>query len=784
MNSFVAAARAAVSAVSITGPAQYTWLEQMGPRLSAATRTALTPSLARSCLVTLLRHQLYADFYLRGEVVPSGRTSTSRASFGLAPFEASLSAANAGQGGWRDGWTIREVDGAAIMATDGAIAISASPGEYRLEDGASLVPGAPVRFAMPKEARRVSPGFYLAEGDRVPGPTDDLVRLYWHLIPTGAAVLMREITTRLNRAGIPFRFKVLNDPDAYDRCDAGVLYLRQTDYGAVAGLLPVIYAGVAAHLRALTPAFTKPLAPGLGLAEDPGGGESFGRHRCELLAEGLVRARENGCQAVEDRLAVVMGTFAEAGVALSRPYLRAGTRDVYEVLSTGSSRRAVRARRLLPVDAPSASACLATAQAIGNRLVRDAIWHEDRCTWMTADLVPQAGTARQVIAMQPLGPDLYSGASGVALFLAELAAQTGDPAIRATSFGAIRQALAKVEDIPPEARVGLYTGWLGVAWATVRAGELFHEPGLVAEGRNLLKRALAATWTPGMTDLLSGLAGGLLTALSFSSECEEGDLLAWARLAGDELLCAANRSATGISWPSLMRPPHPDLTGLSHGAAGIGLALLELFAATGEERYRDGALLAFAYERQWFDATIGNWADVRNAGRRTKPGSRQLPAMVAWCHGAPGIALSRARAWQVTGNEQLRLEANVALATTRAAVCSEIERGDGDATLCHGLLGNAEVLLLGAKMLDEPDQGALAWEAARSSIAIFGAGDRRWPCGGHAGEVPGLMLGLAGIGHFFLRLHDPEVPSVLMPDRPARAMSGARQTTTPALAIA
>ncbi|HYP18471.1 MAG TPA: lanthionine synthetase LanC family protein, partial [Chloroflexia bacterium] len=39
-----------------------------------------------------------------------------------------------------------------------------------------------------------------------------------------------------------------------------------------------------------------------------------------------------------------------------------------------------------------------------------------------------------------------------------------------------------------------------------------------------------------------------------------------------------------------------------------------------------------------------------------------------------------------------------------------------------------------------------------------------WPCGVMGGgENPSLMLGLAGIGYFYLRLYDPDkVPSVLM----------------------
>lgn len=66
------------------------------------------------------------------------------------------------------------------------------------------------------------------------------------------------------------------------------------------------------------------------------------------------------------------------------------------------------------------------------------------------------------------------------------------------------------------------------------------------------------------------------------------------------------------------------------------------------------------------------------------------------------------------------------------------------------------------------------------SIARYGAGERPWPCGAHSGEVPGLMLGLAGIGHAFLRLHDAAVPSVLMfrADAPAAPIPPSQERET------
>jgi HopA1 effector protein family len=68
------------------------------------------------------------------------------------------------------------------------------------------------------------------------------------------------------------------------------MYIRKEAYPAVVNLLGRIYPLIAPFLKPGTPVFTKPLAPGIGLAEDPGQAESFGQHRCRLLADGMIGA--------------------------------------------------------------------------------------------------------------------------------------------------------------------------------------------------------------------------------------------------------------------------------------------------------------------------------------------------------------------------------------------------------------------------------------------------------------------------------------------------------------
>jgi lantibiotic modifying enzyme len=58
-----------------------------------------------------------------------------------------------------------------------------------------------------------------------------------------------------------------------------------------------------------------------------------------------------------------------------------------------------------------------------------------------------------------------------------------------------------------------------------------------------------------------------------------------------------------------------------------------------------------------------------------------------------------------------------------------------------------------------------AGQIAQEAIDLFERRRFPWPCGlPNANETPDLMLGLAGIAYFYLRLADPSrIPTVLLP---------------------
>jgi lantibiotic modifying enzyme len=239
---------------------------------------------------------------------------------------------------------------------------------------------------------------------------------------------------------------------------------------------------------------------------------------------------------------------------------------------------------------------------------------------------------------------------------------------------------------------------------------------------------------------------------------------------GEYLCLKALRQGALWCWdPAIATGPgtaSTPLTGLSHGASGMGLALMELYATTGRSDFLEAGRGAFAYEDSLFNPTLGNWPDLRHddpcgIASRTPRYAR------AWCHGAPGIALARLRASALdpTRAETHLTMARAAITTTLQAIDQRLGLPSRDASLCHGLAGLMEVVLIAGRTWDDPGCLAQADAAVRFLIDRHACqGD--WPSGvASAGPNPSLMLGLAGTGYAFLRLEDPQqVPPILLLD--------------------
>lgn len=140
-------------------------------------------------------------------------------------------------------------------------------------------------------------------------------------------------------------------------------------------------------------------------------------------------------------------------------------------------------------------------------------------------------------------------------------------------------------------------------------------------------------------------------------------------------------------------------------------------------------------------------------------GQRDFTNQVSWCHGLPSIALGRVLSLDVLRDDECGAEiddgAYAIMEATRSA----------DIGLCHGVVGNADLLAIFSQA-----RGVGAWhersaEELGRAIASIERLDREFRLPVY-GQFTGLFRGLAGLGWGMLRFGDPEVPSILTLPRP------------------
>jgi hypothetical protein len=279
-------------------------------------------------MAPLVATALYRRLYCRPRLAGGRIWTDSRARRILVD---ELSRANCGIGTWEPGWSVTVIEeGGSVVVhkhNDG-LTLWARPDQFRPVDGVLAV-GTVGHLRVGKELREMLPGYYTAIGDAETPADAVMVRLYWHLTAELAPAWMGELTRRLNRARIAFHAKAPSDPADYVRADAGVLYMSKADVLRALQPLREMHGVLSSGLGSATPMFTRRLARGLAIAEDPGDGSSFGQHRCRLVAEGLLQAFAAGQTENIGRATAIAARFSEEGLSITRPWLSAGSRQRY-----------------------------------------------------------------------------------------------------------------------------------------------------------------------------------------------------------------------------------------------------------------------------------------------------------------------------------------------------------------------------------------------------------------------------------------------------------------------
>lgn len=411
------------------------------------------------------------------------------------------------------------------------------------------------------------------------------------------------------------------------------------------------------------------------------------------------------------------------------------------------------------VPVPSPGELVDRAERIGEEICRRAIRGEDgSLTWISVNYDFDLDRHR----FSTMGPGLYAGSPGVALFLAALermrpTGQYRDAALKAlqTWRHVLRGPAGKPrKKLIERIGAGAGGGLAGLLYAQVSVGQLLEEPELFQDATQTADLiTLELVEADRAFDVMSGGAGVILPLLKLHGLTKDSGLLAKADACGRNLL--AHLTAQGTeprAWTTIGTTP---LTGFSHGAAGIAYALVRLFEATSFRPYLEAAREAIAYEQTAYSPESGNWLDLRP----NTEGDGEPACMTSWCHGAPGIGLARVAGLDILDGEELRRDIATALHTTQHFGMQDVDH------LCCGNLGRVDFLLIASRALARPELREAA--AEKAAWVVHRAGEQGayqlLPDFRMRHFNPGLFQGLAGVGYELLRLTDAEdLPSVLL----------------------
>lgn len=251
-------------------------------------------------------------------------------------------------------------------------------------------------------------------------------------------------------------------------------------------------------------------------------------------------------------------------------------------------------------------------------------------------------------------------------------------------------------------------------------------------------------------DIISGTAGYLMVLLSIKERSLEliDEVLVEECIGKcvEHLKCEKRMVDGLVTWIQNIEDEEKNYTGFGHGTMGILTALARYYKI-----YRDETVIEdIKSSLEWMDTMFlkeeSNW--YRD--------SKKKEIALGWCHGASGILLGysliKEYCPQVSGIEKYM----------KAARNVVIDKGLGNnATLCHGDLGNLEILYIYGKLCGDLEciqlyEKGIVWEFYNVIL-------KRWKGQCFRGrEIFGMMIGLTGFGYAITRYLKQESVSAVL----------------------
>ena len=365
---------------------------------------------------------------------------------------------------------------------------------------------------------------------------------------------------------------------------------------------------------------------------------------------------------------------------------------------------------------------------------------------------------------------LYDGSLGPAVFLAAAAVVSGEDRWKrqARHFAHGVSAAVARGDQHDEA-IGVASGAGSIVYGLTTFGAL------LGDGTAIDLARLAAKQIPpgriardAMLDVVGGAAGATLGFLALYKVTRDQGVLDQATACGDRLLQTAVETAQGLAWRTA---EGRIFSGFAHGVAGIAYALGRLYDVTGERRFGSASSDGYRYVASRYVDGAQNWPVL---GEPVEGMAGVGPSMIAWCHGAPGVALAISLGSADTVPAKVLDQLEPSLKTTALASPHMADH------LCCGNMGRCEALFTTGRRLMRREAVEGSRRLARVVIArARKAGHFCLAANGFEYRIfdPGFFRGVSGIGYTLLRLAAPSsLPSIAAFEAPP---SSVRPTRSP-----
>lgn len=353
--------------------------------------------------------------------------------------------------------------------------------------------------------------------------------------------------------------------------------------------------------------------------------------------------------------------------------------------------------------------------------------------------------------IRPLGQQIYDGNLGVAIFLAAYGTKfCNDSALR-LAYRSVRE-IESLGEIDVTAVSTFENGGLiglsSMAYGMYVLGKILENERLIDRAAELFIWSFEEAGESPHLDLVSGLSGHILVGKRIFEERRNPIIASILTFLIDRLMVRVSRLIGAGS--SLEGGERMKFSGLSHGPAGVALALAEAWSYKGIPELRRLCHSMIQRENSVFDFGKNNWP--RQIGY-----SSSSDFVDRWCYGSTGIGLGRLgvlKTGAVT-NASIRNDIQIAL---NNAVKSTTKLS---ASLCCGELGKIELLREASRAFYQKEIFDIAQRRCRLISTAICRGENVFQFG-NSGNNFGLFLGAAGIGYTLLRMEGAEFPNIAL----------------------